>query len=258
MSYQKIGFIGGGRVTRIILGGWKRKNALTGEILVLETNPEAAAKLKAEFPEIRLVKDLSEFKDCEIMFLSLHPPVMAQTLADLKAVIDSKMLICSLAPKMPMAKIAEILGGHNKIIRMNPNAPSMVNAGFNPVVFSEGVSAAEKQAFLGLMTLLGKCPETKEINIESFAVISAMGPTYLLFQLFELVSQAQSFGLTKEEAVEAVAAMSSGSAELIRHTEIPAETAMDLVPVRPMADDEGAIKEMIRNRTNAIYQKLRS
>jgi pyrroline-5-carboxylate reductase len=34
MSDQTIGFIGGGRVTRILLEGWKRANAMPADILV--------------------------------------------------------------------------------------------------------------------------------------------------------------------------------------------------------------------------------
>jgi pyrroline-5-carboxylate reductase len=54
MTTQSIGFIGGGRVTRIVLGGWKQAEALPAKIVVSDTNAESLAKLQAEFPSIEL------------------------------------------------------------------------------------------------------------------------------------------------------------------------------------------------------------
>jgi len=55
MIFKTAGFIGGGRIVRIILNGWKRKNAMPSEIKVLEIKPEVAERLKKQFPEVVLV-----------------------------------------------------------------------------------------------------------------------------------------------------------------------------------------------------------
>ena len=54
MNTQSIGFIGGGRVTRIFLGGWKQANALPTKIVVSDSNADSLAKLQAEFPSIEI------------------------------------------------------------------------------------------------------------------------------------------------------------------------------------------------------------
>ena len=43
MSNKSIGFIGGGRVTRIFLEGWKRANDLPANIVVSDCNSESLA-----------------------------------------------------------------------------------------------------------------------------------------------------------------------------------------------------------------------
>lgn len=50
MSNKSIGFIGGGRITRIFLEGWSRANGLPGRIVVSDCNADTLAKLKAHFP----------------------------------------------------------------------------------------------------------------------------------------------------------------------------------------------------------------
>ena len=41
---QSIGFIGGGRVTRILLQAFKNKNAKFSKIVVTDTNPDVLGK----------------------------------------------------------------------------------------------------------------------------------------------------------------------------------------------------------------------
>ena len=43
---QSIGFIGGGRVTRILLQAFKNKNAQFSKIVVTDTNPDVSSNLK--------------------------------------------------------------------------------------------------------------------------------------------------------------------------------------------------------------------
>ena len=55
MSNKAVGFIGGGRVTRIFLEGWTRVKALPDKLVVSDCNAETLAKLKERFPKIEAV-----------------------------------------------------------------------------------------------------------------------------------------------------------------------------------------------------------
>jgi pyrroline-5-carboxylate reductase len=258
MNDIKIGFIGAGRIVNILLGGWKRKGVVPGPVRVTEPHSGTAENLKKKHPEIEMVSGVQDLKGADLLIVAVHPPVMAQVLGELKTVIAPQTVVCSLVPKIPFAKLEDALSGHNKIIRMNPNAPSLVNSGFNPVAFGSGVTAEEKAWFLNLMNALGHCPETKEENIEAYAVISAMGPTYLWFQLYQLIELAKTFGLTDKEALDAVSAMAIGAVHTMTESRLAPEGVMDLLPVKPMAEEEAAIKAAYRNRLTGMMQKLKS
>ena len=45
MSESKIGFIGGGRVARIMLGGWARASHMPAEIVASDLDPGALTRL---------------------------------------------------------------------------------------------------------------------------------------------------------------------------------------------------------------------
>jgi thioredoxin 1 len=94
MSNRSIGFIGGGRITRIFLEGWTRAGKLPASITVSDPNTETLTKLKTRFPAITTTPDNAQAAGGEIVFLAVHPPVMAEVapiLEDLKKEYAGRM-----------------------------------------------------------------------------------------------------------------------------------------------------------------------
>jgi pyrroline-5-carboxylate reductase len=52
MSIQSAGFVGGGRVARIMIEGWSRAGALPERIVVADPNAATLETLKTRFPSI--------------------------------------------------------------------------------------------------------------------------------------------------------------------------------------------------------------
>lgn len=255
--FESVGFIGAGRVARIILGGWKHAGQLPARITAYDTNPDAVKALQAEFPTLQSAS-LAEAAGAHLVFAALHPPMMGDTLAAIAGHLRRNAVLCSLAPKVKLATLAEKLNGFSRLARLNPNAPSIVGKGYNPIVFGEGLPEAERSALKAVLAPLGQSPEVAEPLLETYAVISAMGPTYFGFQFAEVASLAQSFGLDAEMARQAMLAMIEGTATLLFASDILQATALDLVPVRPMAEHEADIRQMLRDRIGGIHSKLTS
>jgi pyrroline-5-carboxylate reductase len=103
--------------------------------------------------------------------------VLAAAAGSAAAVLKPTAILVSLAPKFTIAKLSALLGGFARIARSNPNAPSVVGAGFNPIVFAPALTAADRATIAALFAPLGDSPEVAEEKIEAFAVFTAMGPT---------------------------------------------------------------------------------
>lgn len=258
MTQKSIGFIGGGRITRIILEGWKRANALPAKIAVSDCHPEALQKLKANFPQIEIAPGNSAAaaaQDC--VFLAVHPPVMAEVCASIKGQLKPSALVISLAPKFTVGKLTELLGSFNRLARIIPNAPSIIGAGFNPVAFAPAVTPGERTELLDLLKPLGECPEVSEVKLEAYAILTAMGPTYLWFQLQALREVAAGCGLTDDEVALGIKRMVCGTTRTLVESGLSPAEVMDLVPVKPLAEMEAQVAEMYRTRLPAIYQKIK-
>ncbi len=258
MSNQTIGFVGGGRIVRILLEGWKRAGKLPQKIVVSDCNADVLAKLKAQFPGIETAAgNASAAAAQDVVFLAVHPPVLADTVAGIKGSIKPGAIVVSLAPKFTIAKLTSLLGGFARVVRVIPNAPSIVNFGYNPVTFGPTLSSKEKAEIAELFAPLGEFPEVAEEKLEAYALLSAMGPTYLWFQLQALREVANSFGLADAEIGPALKRMVCGGARTLLESGFSPAEVMDLIPVKPLAEMEPQVAEMYRTRLPALYQKIK-
>ena len=258
MIEKTLGFIGGGRITRIILEGFKRKGLAFKRVLVSDINPEVLRLLKEKFPDITVAADNNPLPASgDIVFMALHPPAVPRALKEIRSSLKQEAVLISLAPKITIARISELLGGFLRIIRMIPNAPSLANEGYNPVVFGERISPLERDELLSLFSVLGECPVVKEETLEAYAVLAAMGPTYFWFQWEELENLAAAFGLEREAARKALSATIGGAAQTYFHSGLTGGEVMDLIPVKPLKDDEEDIRSRYRLRLGPLYDKIK-
>lgn len=257
MKTMSVGFIGGGRITRIFLQAFKNNQVATDKIVVYDTNPDALVLLSTKFPQVIITQEILEAATCQVVFLAIHPPVMMETLAKIKDGLGKYSLLVSLAPKITLDKIALALGGYTNIARMNPSASSLVNKGVNPVTFAPEVSDESKGQLMELVQSMGHTPEVVESKIEAYAVISAMGHTYFFFQLQKLKELAISFGMDEPEAQTTISNMLWGTTETLFKSGLTYEEVVDLVPVKPMGEVEESIKGFYEQYLTGIYTKIK-
>jgi pyrroline-5-carboxylate reductase len=255
---KTIGFIGGGRITRILLNGFKNANVTFEKIFVYETNETVSNALKSDYPQIsNSANELSKTASADCVILALHPPVLTGTLNEIRKSIKKDALVVSLAPKITIEKIKSIIPDVPNLARMNPNAGTYVNKGYNPVCFAGSADKKIINSFLEIFEKLGKVPVVPENQIEAYAIVSAMGHTYFWYQLQQLKELGLSYGLSDNEANETISAMLLGTSETLFKSGLSYEKVVDLVPVKPMAEHESTIKEFYKTCLNGLFQKIK-
>ena len=257
MNTKTLGFVGAGRIVRIILEGWRRANAFPAKVLVSDSDAGALASLKARFPGLETAGDSKAVAAQDLVFLAVHPPAMAAVAEAIRESVKPDAIVVSLAPKFTLAKLNGLLGGFARVARVIPNAPSLVNFGLNPTAFAAALSEPDKASIVALLSPLGECPEVAEEKLEAYAILAAMGPTYLWFQLQALREVAATFGLSETEIAPALKRMVCGATRTLLESGLPPAEVMDLIPVKPLAEMEAQVGEMYRTRLPALYQKIK-
>jgi pyrroline-5-carboxylate reductase len=255
---KTLGFIGGGRITRILLNGFKNANVSFEKLYVYETNETVLSALKADYPKIETSSSDSVMAaSSDWVFIALHPPVLMDSLNAIKNSIKKDALVVSFAPKITLDKMQSVLQNVSNLARMNPNAGTYVNKGYNPVSFAKNADKTAIKGFIEVIEKLGKVPVVPENQIEAYAVVSAMGHTYFWYQLQQLKELGLSYGLSESEANETISAMLWGTTETLFNSGLSYDKVIDLVPVKPMAEHENTIKEYYKTCLNGIYQKIK-
>lgn len=251
-----LGFVGGGRVTKIFLQAFQNKSLEFDAILVYEPNQDVVTALKEQFPEITVVNSQIEPARQDLLFLAVHPPVMMETLNNIKETVKTESMVVSLAPKITIGKIAGLLNTE-RVVRMIPNATSYINKGYNPVCFHNRFSPEDKDALMGLLKKLGKTMEVEESILEGYAIVSAMLPTYFWFQWKKMEELALQMGFGEEEAKKVIRNTLKRSMQFYYKSALSPEEVMDLIPVKPIGEHEDQIREIFDTRLLGLYDKIK-
>ena len=131
MKTPTLGFIGGGRITRIILQAFKNKAVDFESIIVYEPNTETSGELQRKFPELEIADSPGIPAGQDLVFLAVHPPVMMESLSNIKEAVTQSTVVVSLAPKITIDKMASVISEAVSVRRSQsvqiPVSPSSSN-----------------------------------------------------------------------------------------------------------------------------------
>jgi pyrroline-5-carboxylate reductase len=257
MKTKSLGFIGGGRITKIMLQVIANNKTEYKSIVVYDTNPLVLAELKKQFAGITVADSNLEPAQQDMVFIALHPPVIMETLDMVKDQFKSGSVVISLAPKISIAKIASKLPNIKNIVRLIPNATSIINEGYNPVCFAEAMSDWKKHTMLSIFRRMGHTFEVPEIKLESYAIMSAMLPTYFWFQWKELIDLGLQIGLTEDESLNSVRDTMLAALRTYFYSGLTPDEVIDLVPVKPIGDSEAQIKAIYNEKLIPLFEKIK-
>lgn len=253
---KSLGFIGGGRITKIFLQAFLNKSMNFNSIVVFDTNKDVIDTLKKQFPNIQIASEIKQAAKQELVFIALHPPVIMETLEIIKEVISEITLIVSLAPKISSEKIQGKLGTKN-IVRMIPNATSFINKGYNPVCFTSDFDTDGKSLLMNIFKSLGNTFEVEESKLEAYAIASAMLPTYFWFQWQEMQEIGVKMGLNDQESKETVKETLKAAIDIFYESGLSQKQVIDLIPVKPIAEHEESIKEFLNGKLISLFEKIK-
>ena len=257
MKSLPLGFIGAGRITKIIFQALTNANIAFDQTLVFDVNDDALKAIKTKFPQVTTTGQITDLANAELVVLAVHPPMVMETLEKIKPILKPGTALLSLSPKFTIEKISTTLNGFANVARMNPSASTIVNKGVNPISFSDHFDKTKKQTIIDLLQPIGYMPQVADSKIEAYAVISAMGHTYFNFQLQKLKELAVSFGMDEIEAAKTISNMLWGTTETLFNSGLTYNEVADLVPVKPMAEVEETIKGYYDQYLTGIFNKIK-
>ena len=214
MAYQyEAGFIGAGN-----MGGALARAAVKtvggAAVAVACSTAEHSAKAAAS---IGCAAETAEaiLRESRFVFWGVKPQMFAGVTAKLaEDIAASDAVFVSMLAGISLDRLAEMLGGEKKIIRIMPNTPSAVGQGLMLVSANDRVTAEELAAFKALMAESGLLDDLPEHLIDAASAVSGCGPAFASLFMEALADGAVACGLPRDKAMVCAAQMLVGTGKL--------------------------------------------
>ena len=230
---KNIGFIGCGKmasaIIKGILGSDKDENYIVrGSEICEEFAKSAAQRLGIEV----LTDNKKLVKDSDIVFIATKPNSVVEVLNEIKEQLTPEKLLVSIAAGVSTEKIGNVIP-QNRVIRVMPNTPALVNLGMFGVCKGKNASDADLELIEELLSALGRCITVEESQIDIVTAISGSGPAFFYQAIEDMARAGEKLGLDYEKSLILAAQTALGSAQMVfNRGETTVQTLIDNVATK--------------------------
>lgn len=216
---KQIAFIGAGKMASAVIKGLLNSQIFDKDtIRAAEVNEETAKKAQNDLG-ISIFKDAKEaIKGADIILMATKPFVVEEILESLKSDITEKQLIVSIAAGITFEKIERILGKKQRIIRVMPNTPALLEAGMSAVCKNSAAHLEDLEEVLGIFSKIGKAVTCDEADIDAITGVSGSGPAFYYYIIEQIARAGEKLGLNYETALTLSAQTALGAAKMVLET----------------------------------------
>ncbi|HDZ8927240.1 TPA: pyrroline-5-carboxylate reductase [Aeromonas dhakensis] len=233
MQYRTLAFIGAGNMSRSIIAGLVQAGYPADRIIAANPSRPKLDALAGDYG-IRVTQDNAEAaRAAEVILLAVKPQLMAAMLSALLAqlgTLEGKLLI-SIAAGIKVARLAEMAGGHGRIIRTMPNTPSLLGLGMTGLYAPPGIEPADRELAEQMMQAVGKTLWVEqESGINGVIAAAGSAPAYFFLFMQAIAEEAEAMGFSPEQARLLVQQTALGAAAMVeQNPELSLQTLREQV-----------------------------
>jgi pyrroline-5-carboxylate reductase len=216
---QKIGFIGLGNMGNAILQGILGSNVVPGtQIYVYDHHLEKGQVLNQTYSVNNLDSARDVAREADIVFIAVKPNVIIDVLTDIQKELKKNTIVISIAAGVAIRAIAKCIGYEQKIVRVMPNTPALVNAAMCSITPNTEVTDGELTIVETLLNCIGKTEVVPEYLIDAVVGASGSSPAFVFMFIEALADGAVKGGLPRKQAYKFAAQAVFGSAKMLLET----------------------------------------
>lgn len=232
-KYQRIGFIGCGKMASAIIQGVLTSEFLPADkIIASEVNGGIATSKKEELKINVLTDNKIVAKNSDAIFIATKPHFVKQVLEEIKPELNSDKLIVSIAAGVSTKTIEETIGVKIPVIRVMPNAPALIQEGMSGIVKGKFAKSEDVQFVQEFLSNIGKCIIVDEDKIDVLTAISGSGPAFFYQIINEMARAGEKLGLDYEKGLLLAAQTAIGSAKLLIESDLSPEELIQNVATK--------------------------
>lgn len=217
-----ITFIGGGNMAQALIGGLIARGMPTTRITVADPFENVRQLLQEK--DVHVTDDnIAAIEKADIVVLAVKPQVLANVLKQLHGLLDGKLVI-SIVAGAEIATMA-VLSGTDRIVRVMPNTPALVQTGAHGLYATDVVDAKDRELASQVLAATGLTIwVNSEAQIDAVTAVSGSGPAYFFYMMESMIRAGKNLGLDEKVATALTLQTALGAAQMaITSANSPAE-----------------------------------
>ncbi len=208
-----IAFIGGGNMAQALIGGLIARGFPSTRITVSDPVPQIQDILRQQ--DIQVCDDnVMAIAQADVIVLAVKPQVLAQVLQPLADKISNQLVI-SIIAGAPIALISNVLNGYQRIVRVMPNTPALVQCGASGLYASEHVGQLDRERATQILSATGLAIwVNQEKQIDAVTALSGSGPAYFFYLMEAMIQAGKNLGLDEKTASALTLQTALGAAQM--------------------------------------------
>jgi pyrroline-5-carboxylate reductase len=230
---MNITFIGGGNMASAIIGGLLKQGQPAAELRVVEIDAAARARLAQQYTVKTAERIDAAAVAADCIVLAIKPQTMREVATALRPHLNTQLVI-SIAAGIRGGDLARWLGGYARIVRVMPNTPALVGAGYAGIYAMPGATAADAARAESILGAVGATLRVeREELLDAVTAVSGSGPAYVFYFIEALQQAALDLGFAPEAARGLALGTFAGAIKLA------AESAEDVATLRARVTSKG-------------------
>lgn len=216
---KKIGFIGCGNMGKAILGGLVASKLVPAEnITVYNRSAKSVEAISQEFGSRGASSADEVAKEADVLIVGVKPNMMANILGEIRDALKPNAIIVSIAAGVTLETLEFALKDGQKVVRVMPNTPALVNAGMSSITPNKQVSEDESALIVEIFSSFGRAEIVPEYLIHSVVGVSGSAPAYVFMFIEAMADAAVLGGMPRAQAYQFAAQAVMGSAKMVLET----------------------------------------
>lgn len=207
-----ITFIGGGNMAQALIGGLIARGMPTTRITVADPFENVRQLLQEK--DVHVTDDnIAAIEKADIVVLAVKPQVLASVLKQLHGLLDGKLVI-SIVAGAEIATMAT-LSGTERIVRVMPNTPALVQTGAHGLYATDIVDAKDRELASQVLAATGLTIwVNSEAQIDAVTAVSGSGPAYFFYMMESMIRAGKNLGLDEKVATALTLQTALGAAQM--------------------------------------------
>ncbi len=219
---SNICFIGGGNMAQALIGGLISRGLPPTRITV--SDPVEQIRQLLQEKEVHVTQDnVAAIKNADVVVLAVKPQVLATVLRPLKGLLSDKLVI-SIIAGAEIQTISNLIDS-NRIVRVMPNTPALVQAGAHGIYANDVVGTSDRELTSQILAATGLTIwVNSEAQIDAVTAVSGSGPAYFFYLMESMIRAGKNLGLDEKVATALTLQTALGAAQMaITSSNTPSE-----------------------------------